>query len=109
VSVLLSVAGCGGIDPRSASCGDLSSEAVKISEDQAAQPRLLKVRGALVLTDHRRSYREPKGSAEALVLECVGDGVYSSRTSKTYLRLSVDADGDEFVRYREATGALATP
>jgi hypothetical protein len=81
-------------------CDDLASEAVRISEEQEAVVKLLKVRQPDVVEDNRETYEVPSGGDDVLVLSCKGVGVWSDATkSDVQLELTVDSDGDEFVSY----------
>lgn len=82
------------------SCDDLAAHAVGMSEAQGAKLRLLKVRDPQVVKDNRSGDRA-SGAVEELILSCSGIGVWSDggSTAEVQLRLTVDADGDEFVHY----------
>ena len=81
-------------------CESLADESITISEDQDIQ--LLKVRKPVVKRDNRDTYTEPTGTKDALLMSCTGTGVWSNGTTTPVLiRYTVDADGDEFVQYRE--------
>ncbi len=83
-------------------CEKLAKEAVRVSSEQEAQVRLIKVRGVKVRKDNRMSFKKPTGDKSALVMSCKGTGVWSDGDDRPVLvNLSVDADGDEFVEYKE--------
>lgn len=81
-------------------CEDLAEEAMSLSEGEFSQ--LLDVRQPHIVEDHREDYELPTGTDESLVIECEGLGVWSHGTnSPVSLRLTVDADGQAWIRYQD--------
>jgi hypothetical protein len=82
-------------------CAMLAKEAVSLSKGEDI--KLIKVRSPKIVKDNRKTYKKPTGDDDALVLSCMGAGVWSDSTdSPVLLDLTVDADGDPFVAYKEA-------
>lgn len=81
-------------------CASLSEEAAGISVGQDVE--LIKVRSPKVVRDNRKTLKLPKGTKDALVMSCKGRGVWSdSDNSSVLVSLTIDADGDAFIAYKE--------
>jgi hypothetical protein len=80
-------------------CDQLAQESVEAAKTQDVQ--LLKVRNPKIVKDNRKTYEKPAGDDDALVLSCKGTGVWSDGEANgpVLLKLTVDADGDDFIAW----------
>ena len=81
-------------------CGDLVSESIRISEENAGalQPKLVSVSNVRLVSD--KQGKQTSGSHNTLLV-CTGNGYYSdTQTAPTRMEYWTDSSGNAFVEYR---------